>query len=58
MTHLEIVTSLSLTCPSNVIYELTMETVISAIVRRMGEESLDLSAGGFGAGKGRSEGCD
>ena len=43
MTHHEIVAQLSLTCPSDVIYEITMETVISAIVRRMGEEALDLS---------------
>ena len=44
MTHHEIVTQLSLNCPSDVIYEITMDTVISAIVRRMGEEALDLSA--------------
>ena len=44
MTHHEIVTHLSLTYPSEVIYEITMETVISAIVRRIGEEALDLSA--------------
>ena len=43
MTPHEIITQLSLTCPSDVIYEITMETVISAIVRRMGEEALDLS---------------
>jgi len=33
----------SLTCPSDVIYEIIMETVIPVIVRRMGEETLDLS---------------
>jgi hypothetical protein len=43
MTHHEIVTQLSLTCPSEAIYEITMETVIAAIVRRMGEEALELS---------------
>ena len=43
MTHHELVTQLSLNCPSDVLYEITMETVISAIVRRMGEEALDLS---------------
>ena len=44
MTHQELVTKLSLTYPSDVIYEITMETVISAIVRRMGTEALQLSA--------------
>jgi hypothetical protein len=43
MTHHEIVTHLSLTYPSDVLFEITMETVIAAIVRRMGEEALDLS---------------
>jgi hypothetical protein len=45
MTHHEIVTQLSLTSPSSdVLYEIIMETVISAIVRRMGEEALELTA--------------
>jgi len=44
MTHQEIITRLTLIYPSDVIYSITMETVISAIVRRMGEEALDLSA--------------
>ena len=44
MNTKELVTKLSLLHPSEVIYEITMETVISAIVRRMGEEALDLSA--------------
>ena len=43
MTPKDIIRQLSLTYPSDVIYEITMETVISAIVRRMGEEALDLS---------------
>ena len=44
MNHQEIVTQLSLLYPPKVIYELTMEAVISAIVRRLGVKALDLSA--------------
>ena len=44
MNTQEIIIQLSLTCPSDVIYEITMETIISEIVRRMGEEALELSA--------------
>ncbi len=43
MNHEEIVTRLCLIYPSEVIYEITMETVISAIIRRLGEKALDLS---------------
>ena len=43
MKHEEIVTRLCLIYPSEVIYEITMETVISAIIRRLGEKALELS---------------
>ena len=43
MNHEEIATRLCLIYPSEVIYEITMETVISAIIRRLGEKALDLS---------------
>ena len=43
MKHEEIVTRLCPFHPSEVIYEITMETVISAIIRRLGEKALDLS---------------
>jgi hypothetical protein len=43
MNHKEIVAQLSQTFPSEVIYSLSMETVISAIVQRLGEEALTLS---------------
>ncbi len=43
MKHQEIVTQLSLIYPSEDIFTITMQTVISAIVRRMGEEALNLS---------------
>ena len=43
MNHNEIVSQLSQTFPSEVIYSLTMETVISAIVQRLGEEALNLT---------------
>ena len=43
MKHEEIVTRMCLIYPSEVIYEITMETVISAIIRRLGEKALDLS---------------
>ena len=44
MTHQKLVTNLSRICPSEVIFEITTENIISAIVRRMGEEALELSA--------------
>ena len=44
MTHQELVTNLSRICPSEVIFEINTENIISAIVRRMGEEALALSA--------------
>ena len=44
MTYQELVTNLSRICPSEVIFEITTENIISAIVRRMGEEALELSA--------------
>jgi len=46
MQHQEIVTRLSQTAsnPSEIIYSITMETILSAIVHRMGEEALALSA--------------
>ena len=43
MNTQELVTKLSLLHPPEVIYEISSETVISAIVRRMGEEALELS---------------
>ena len=44
MTHHEIVTRLSLICPSNeVIWELTMSTIFYELVRRYGQEALTLS---------------
>lgn len=43
MKHSEIVTKLSQTFPSEVIYSLSMQTVISAIVQRLGEEALTLT---------------
>ena len=43
MTHHEIVTHLSLTYPSEVVYEITTENIISEIVRRMGDDALELS---------------
>ena len=43
MNTQELVTQLSLIYPSEVIYEISMETVISAIVLRVGEKALELS---------------
>jgi len=43
MNHKEIVTHLSQTYPSEAIYSLTMETVISSIVQRLGEDALSLT---------------
>ena len=44
MTHKDIIAHLCLKYPPEVIHEITTETVISEIVRRMGEEALELSA--------------
>ena len=44
MTYQDLLKQLSLKYPPEVIYSITMETVISAIVRRLGEEALELSA--------------
>ena len=44
MNHKEIVSQLSRTYPSEVIYSLSMDSVISAIVQRLGEEALTLSS--------------
>jgi len=43
MQHHEIVAQLSRPFPSEVIHSLTMETVISLIVDRLGEEALNLT---------------
>ena len=43
MTHQDIIRHLCLKYPPEVIHEITTETVISEIVRRMGEEALELS---------------
>ena len=43
MTHQQIVSHLTLKYPPEVIYELSMASVISEIVRRIGEEALELS---------------
>ena len=44
MTHQDIIAHLCLEYPPEVIHEITTENIISAIVRRLGEEALDLSA--------------
>ena len=44
MNHKEIVSQLSRIYPSEVIYSLSMDSVISAIVQRLGEEALTLSS--------------
>ena len=44
MTYQDLLKQLSLKYPPEVIYSITMETVISAIARRLGEEALELSA--------------
>ena len=44
MTHQEIIAHLRLKYPPEVIHEITTENIISEIVRRMGEEALELSA--------------
>jgi len=43
MQHHEIVTQLSLRCPSEAIYAISMETLLLAIVQRLGEKALTLS---------------
>lgn len=43
MNRNEVVKQLSQLYPSEVVYTLSMETVISAIVQRLGEEALTLS---------------
>ena len=43
MNHKEIVKQLSQIYPSEVIYSLSMDSVISAIVQRLGEEAFTLS---------------
>lgn len=46
MHHQEIVTQLSslTVSPSEIIYSITMQDILSAIVRRLGKEALTLSA--------------
>ena len=44
MNHKDIITHLCLKYPPKVIHEITTENIISEIVRRMGEEALELSA--------------
>ena len=43
MEHEKIVSRLSLICPSEILYELSMRSVLSHIANRLGEEALDLS---------------
>ena len=43
MTHQDIIAHLRQLHPPETIYELTTENIISEIVRRMGEEALELS---------------
>ena len=44
MTHQDIIAHLCQLYPPQVIHEITMETVIAEIVRRIGEDALALSA--------------
>ena len=44
MNHQDIIEHLCQLHPPAVIHEITTENIISAIVRRMGEEALELSA--------------
>ena len=44
MTHQDIIEHLRQLQPHRVIHEITTENIISEIVRRMGEEALELSA--------------
>ena len=43
MTHQDIIAHLCLKYPPEVVHEITTENIISEIVRRMGEEALELS---------------
>ena len=43
MQNQEIINQLSRICPSEVIYAITMETILSAIVNRLGKKALTLS---------------
>ena len=44
MTSKDIIEHLCLKYPPEIIHEITTENIISAIVRRMGEKALELSA--------------
>ena len=44
MTHQDIIAHLRLKYPPEVIHVITTENIISEIVRRMGDEALELSA--------------
>lgn len=44
MTHKDIIRHLCLKYPPEVILEITTENIIAAIVRRLGEKALELSA--------------
>jgi hypothetical protein len=44
MKHQDIIAHLCLKYPPEVIHSITTENIISAIVRRMGEEALELSS--------------
>ena len=44
MEHEKIVSRLSLICPSEILYELSMRSFLSQLANRLGEEALDLSA--------------
>jgi hypothetical protein len=44
MTSKDIIAHLCLKYPPETIHEITTENIISAIVRRMGDEALELSA--------------
>ena len=44
MEHEKIVSRLSLICPSEVLYELSMRSVLSHIANRLGEKAMELSA--------------
>lgn len=43
MNHQEIVSRLPNVNPSEIIYAITMQSILSEIVRRLGEEALNLS---------------
>ena len=44
MEHEKIVSRLSLICPSEILYELSMRSFLSQLATRLGENALDLSA--------------